>query len=139
MKPVIDNTKNQRNNKQLTKPDKETFMSVKTKNSETRKTLRQWGVEQDFYRTEWLMSYKDEEVCWGGFPEDEFCDCEQCRVGWHPYKSWADYHGFKEEMGDLKTVLKFLPEELVLRMPMSAISREATAWRNYQPTKQNTN
>ena len=104
-------------------------MSVKTKNSETRKTLRQWGVEQDFYRTEWLMSYKDEEVCWGGFPEDEFCDCEQCRVGWHPYKSWADYHGFKEEMGDLKTVLKFLPEELVLRMPMSAISREATALR----------
>jgi len=77
------------------------------------------------------MSYKDEEVCWGGFPEDEFCDCEQCRVGWHPYKSWADYHGFKEEMGDLKTVLKFLPEELVLRMPMSAISREATVWRNY--------
>ena len=118
-------------------------MSVKTKNSDTRITVLQWMAEQDLSKTKWLMSYRDEEVCCGGSTEDEcedeFCDCEQCRAGWHPYKSWADYHGYEEEMGDLKTVLKFLPEELVLRMPMSWISRKATAWRNYQPTKQNTN
>ena len=68
-------------------------MSTQTENNETRKSLHyQLSVEEDFDRTEWLMSFLDEEDS-----------------------------GYKEDVDALKRVLTLIPEELVLKMPVSAI------------------
>jgi len=57
MKLVIDNTKNQRNNKQLTKPDKETFMSKKTHETkpENWEAIRDKVMELDTEHFQYLL------------------------------------------------------------------------------------
>ena len=55
MKLVIDNTKNQRNNKQPTKPDKETFMSKKPHETLIWEAIRDKVMELDTEHFQYLL------------------------------------------------------------------------------------